>query len=110
MANIGRTAHAVWRLQTELGVLMLGAPIVVALRTARAWGHGVDPRDREWSRMVGEKLEALGEAQIAWLRLVTRPASAGVGGFDVEGWRRAVRPYSGRVRRNVERLGRSAAT
>lgn len=100
-----RTAYDVWRLQVETMTLVMGAPAVIALRFARAARGGGDVTDREWQRMVTEKLQANAEAQARLARLAMRPV------VDAESWARLVKaapslvtPYTRRVRSNIKRL------
>ncbi len=101
-----RIGYDLWRLQVEAMTVAAGAPVVIMLRTMRAWQGGGDPTDREWTRMVSEKMVAAGEAQMRLARLWARPmlTAADYARF-VRGAPGVVRPYSRRVRDNARRLG-----
>jgi hypothetical protein len=101
-----RIGYDLWRLQVEVATISAGAPVVIALRTLRAWQGGGDLADREWTRMVTEKMLAASEAQLRWARLWAKPmlSLADYARF-AEAAPGVVRPYGRRVRGNLRRLG-----
>ncbi|MFW5834930.1 MAG: hypothetical protein ACOCYE_12625 [Pseudomonadota bacterium] len=99
----------VWRLQVEAATLVVGAPLVIGARVARAallWSHpqGVlHPGwlDPDWQRMWSEKVAA---SAIAGRSLATAWTERGVFGPGLA--ERVMRPYGHRVRVNLRRLAR----
>ncbi len=94
----------IWRLQVEAWTIAAASPVVIGLRLSRAWRHGGDPADREWQRMVSEKMLAVTEAQARLASIWFSPTAAPDIARAARDARSVLNPYSRRVRANLRRL------
>lgn len=104
----------------ELTTLMLWSPFVIASRMTQFWMSAASPTAKdhaEASRMVTEKMQAMGEsvlaANLAMTEIAIAGATAAVTGIARSSHRdadtvmsAALKPYTSRVRANHKRLSR----